>query len=253
MAETTKTQETQEKQKLKLTIPNRPRFDSMIATAYTSSIEFCNDFINPIFRSTFVDYYGSKIEVGINRMLIATLAFCEQNTAAEDGRVHAIERTITKETMQDVDTRIQLVNKSIGARQYQNQYKLTQDGKDILEDIIPYGAKKNDGSINWNAISGEGAITNTFNFVQQQQPIIQVQIDLNRLAKLIYGGTEEETGGSFQYMVTLGSPINPVAGMGGQMIVKNWQLFILRLSSKTVEDIARSYGVTGQNNMGYIC
>ena len=244
------------REKLKLTIPkeNRPRFESMIETAYTSSSEFCDEFINPVFRGTFVDYFGSKIEVTANRMMVATLAFSELGSTKTEGdsRVNAIERVINEKTMHDVDARIQLVNKSIGANRYQNQYRLTQNAKDVLEAVVPYAAKKSNGEINWKAISGEGAITDSFNFVQQQYPIIQVQIDLSRFAKLLYGGIEEDTGGAYQYMVNLGGPINPVTGLNGQLIVSNWQLFIMRLPLSTVEDIARKYGVTNQNNMGYI-
>lgn len=252
MAETTQTQGTQEvKEKLVLQVKNAPAFDSLIQTAYTSSIEFCDEFINPVFRLIFADFYGSKIEVGANRMLITTLAFSESNI--DDGRAHAVTRMFGKDAKNDVDARIQMINKTIGSSRYQNQFKLTQDAKDLLEDIIPTGARQSNGSINWGAISGEGAVTNTFNWINQPQPIIQVQIDINRLVKCIYAENDKESGDSFQYMVTLGGPINPVSGLNGQMIVKNWQLFILRLSNKTVEDIARTYGVTGQNNMGFIC
>lgn len=247
------TEQQQPKEKLELRLDNPLPFDSLIQTAYSTTGTFCDELINPLFHQVFSDFYGSKIEISMNRSLVTTLAFSENNI--EDGRAHGIERTINKNNMNDIDNRIKLINNTLSSDRYHNQYRLTTDCKNLLENIVPSGARQSNGKINWSAISGEGCINNNFNFVAQGQSqiLIQVQIDLNKLLRVIYGSSNEDKSDSYQYMVTLGGPINPVAGLGGQMIVKNWQLFIMKLSNKAVQEISKSYGMSGSNNLGFIC
>lgn len=248
----TNTKAAEEKKKLVLELDTPAEFESLIQTGYSTTCSFCDEYINPLFHNVFSDFYGSKIEVANNRTLITTLAFCETNT--NDTRAHGIERTVGGNA-NDVDSKIKLINNTLSSDRYHNQFKLTDDCKDLLESIIPGAARQGNGKINWNAISGEGCINNNFNFVNggQSQVIIQVQIDLNKLIRVIYGAKSTVDDDTFQYMAILGNPINPVSGFGGQLIVKNWQLFILKLSNKAVQEISKSYGMSGQNNLGFIC
>lgn len=236
--------------KLVLELDTPVEFGSLIQTAYFTTCSFCDEYINPLFHNVFSDFYGSKIEIGNNRTLITSLAFYENNI--DDTRAKGIERTVAGGS-NDVDSRIKLINNTLASDRYHNQYKLTQDCKDLLEAVVPSAARQPNGKINWNAISGEGCISNNFNFVSggQSQVIIQVQIDINRLLRVIFGAKNTED--SFQYMAVLGNPINPVSGFGGQLIVKNWQLFVMKLSNNAVTEITKSYGLSGQNNLGFIC
>jgi len=240
----------EKKDKLVLELDTPVQFESLIQTAYYTTCSFCDEFINPLFHNVFSDFYGSKIEIANNRSLITVLAFYENNI--DDTRVKGIERTIANGS-NDVDSRIKLINNTLASDRYHNQYKLTQDCKDLLESIIPGAARQQNGKIRWNDISGENCISNNFNFVSgnQSQVIIQVQIDINKLLRVIFGAKNADD--SFQYMAVLGNPINPVSGFGGQLIVKNWQLFVMKLSNKAVNEVTKSYGVSGQNNLGFIC
>ena len=130
----------EEKNKLVLELDSPVQFESLIQTAYSTTCEFCDEFINPLFHNVFSDFYGSKIEIGANRSMVTTLAFYENGV--EDTRAHAIERTITKESLNSVDTRIKLINNTIASDRYHGQYKLTQDCKDLLETVIPSAARQ---------------------------------------------------------------------------------------------------------------
>lgn len=241
----------EKKEKLVLELDTPVEFNSLIQTEYSTTCEFCDEYINPLFHNVFSDFYGSKIEIAANRSLITTLAFYENNI--DDSRAKGIERTISKDSMNDVDNKIKLINNTLASDRYHNQYKLTQDCKDLLENVIPSGARQANGKINWKLITGESCVSNNFNFVSggQSQVIIQVQIDINKLLRVIYGA--KNANDSFQYMALIGNPINPVSGLNGQLIVKNWQLFLLKLSNNAVQEITKSYGISGQNNLGFIC
>ena len=70
-------EKTEGKTKLGFTIPNPPQFESLIQTIYTDSARFCNDIINPVFHAICHDFYGSKITVGQNRMILTSVYFSE--------------------------------------------------------------------------------------------------------------------------------------------------------------------------------
>ena len=247
----------EKKEKLSFKITQPPPFESLIQTIYTDSASFCTDVINPVFHAICHDFYGSKITIGQNRMIMTSVYFSEPIGKEDNGKAHVIERVLSPEALKDIDTRIKMVNGTLGVGgvgqdRYKNQYKLTQDGKDLLSNIIPSAVKSNNGKINWKQIVTEGSLTNTFSYSGNNQVYIEVMIDINKLVKQIYGSKDQNTGETYQYMVTLGNPINPIAAYGGNMIVKQWQLFIVKLSGSVIDRVAKSYGMSGQNSLGII-
>ena len=240
---------TNKKEKLSFHVTQALPFENLIQTMYSDSSAFCNEAINPLMRMVFNDYYGSKIEVAQNKSIITSLYFAENNIK-DEGKTNAIERVITSDSLRDIDNRIKMVNNTIGSKSYQNQFKLTQDGKDILEDIVPSGVRQSNGKINWGAITSEGILKNTFG-MNNDVIYIQVVVDINKIIPLIYGSKDGDD--TYQYMVTIGNPINPQTTYGCNIIVKQWQMFVMKLSSNATRKIAQQYGISGQNNLGIIC
>lgn len=242
------------REKLGLIIDQPPQFDSLIQTHYTDSSQFCDEIVNPVFSAILKDYYGSRVEITQSGQIILSLFFTEPiNKDESDARLSAIERIITKESLQDIDNRIKLVNRTLGAAdRYRAQYKLTQDGMDILEDIIPNSVKQSNGKINWKGITSEGCFNNNMAYTGNNQVYVQVVVDMNKVIRTIYGSKDKNTGETYQYAVLVGNPINPVSLYGGGLMTKQWQLFIIRLSGSAIDKVARTYGMSGNNNMGII-
>ena len=239
--------------KLRLRINNAPSFDPLIQTLYTDTAALCDELINPVMHTVFTDYFGSKIEIAQNRSIVTSLFFSEPVNAPNDGRAHAIQRLVTAESMKDIDNRLKMINNSVNTDRYINQYQLSQDGKDVLEEIIPAGARKSNGQVNWDSLVIEGCINNGYSYGgQNNQVLLQVVIDINRFIRKVYGATNPEKDETYQYMVTIGNPINPVSTYGGNLIVKHWQMFIMRLTGSAIEKVARAYGMSGTNNLGII-
>jgi hypothetical protein len=236
--------------KVNFNVDGAPPFTGLITTAYTDSVEFCN-VINGLMHNLFCDFYGSKIEVGQNRQICTALFFVE-NQNDSSGRVHAIERIMSKDTLSDMNTRLRIINSLNINGKHQNAYQLTSDGKEILERVVSLSIRNSKGKFDWEKVSDEKCFNNNYNFTGQNQVYYRVMIDINRLIKTIYG--KDKDGGNYQYMVNLGGPINPVTTFTGEVITNKWQLFILRLSEKAVEDIAKKYGYGNMtNNLGIIC
>ena len=237
------------REKLRLHVDNSPAFTGLIDTAYTDSTEMC-ELINNTFRGIFGDYYGSKIEIAQNRQIVTALYFCE-NTAKESSKIDAIER-VADATKHDTESRLQFINNIVGNSRHQNIYRLTNDGKDILESVIPFAARNNKGQINWDQLVTEGCFNNTPNYYGQNQVYTRVIIDLTRFVRMLYG-TKDEKGVDYQFMVNLGNPINPTSSFNGQLMTNKWQLFIMRLNGQIVQDLAKKYGFGSANNLGIVC
>lgn len=242
MAEETK----QERQKLSLRIDEHAEFVGLLDTIFTDTTEICTQ-IGSVFSGVFHDWYGSRIDIGQNREIITSLFFAENGSPNIENKPCAIERIASKK---DADSMIRTINSYIGGNN-SRRYQLTQDGKDILEAVIPLRAKNNKGKVEWQNLTSEEAVQNPMNYTGQNQVVYRTIIDLNRFIRLLYG-TKDENGTEYQYMVNLGNPINPVTSFDGKLIGNAWQVFIMRLNGKTANDIFKKYGFGATNNQGIV-
>lgn len=242
---------TKKDEKVSIKITAHSKFTPLIDSMYIDSTAFCEEICNVLFNSVFKDYYGSRVEITQNHAIGLCIFFKEQQQAPNDTRVSGIERTITPESMRDMNTRIREYNNSISPGTYRNQFKLTKDAKDLLEDLIPGYFKSNNGtSVNWDRASQEECSRTIMN--QVNQTCMKVHVDIHKIVKLYYGAKDDESGESYQYMVSVGNPINPVFTNGGGFMSSQWQLFIHRLKTEAVDKIGRMYGMSSQNNLGII-
>ena len=240
--------------KLRLSIDNPPKFKSLIQTNYTDSLAFCEEMINPLFRSLFVDFFGSKIEISANnRNIITSLFFAENPGAMPEGRIQGIEKLVNPDNIKkDIGMQIKMINNSFSVDRYQNQFKLTEDAMSLLEDLVPNAAKQS-GKIQWKMVTTSGAASNAFLYPgMEPKPFLRVFIDINKLVNKIYGSYDKDQRSRCVYQVMVGNPINPMSTYGGNLIAKHWQLFIQKLSTEVAEQIVRASGIGGQNDMGII-
>lgn len=226
-------------------------FPELIETSYVDTVGCCS-LINNLLRPIFPDYFGSKIEIAQNKQLITSIFFVDKNIDPGEGQFKAIEQFATKDKLNsDVDTRIQLFNRTHANIKRQNMLQLTKEAKDMLFDIVPRQAFDNKGKVNWNNITTEGSapIGGMFN----NQIYLQVTIDLSRVLKIVYGSKAED-GGNLSYQIIIGNPINPMRAMSGAVMANKWQMFIMRINDKDVDALANEYGyiAMGGNNLGIV-
>lgn len=237
-------------EKTSIEINNHSKFVPLLDSRYIDSTQFCEEISNVLFSSIFKDFYGSRVEIAPNHMIGLSIFFREQTEAPDDTRPNGIERTVTQESMRDMDARIRNYNNSLRQNStYKNQFRLTKEAKDLLDDLIP-AFYKNNGKVDWGRASEEENNRSLMN--NNQQTCIKVHLDIHKVVKVFYGAKDDQTGEPYQYMVSLGNPINPIYTQGGGFMTSQWQLFIHRLKTKETEKLARMYGMSSQNNLGII-
>lgn len=258
MAEEKKDQKP-ERQHIHLTMENPIQFSSsnLTESLYMDSVEM-SELISDVMHQLFADFFGAKIVINPQyREPICTLYF------AEDGNnntgYHAIDRIISKNS--DAEDRIKFVNRMSTTGHHQSLFKLTEDGKDLLGDIIPnYARNANNHKINWEKITQEESyIDSSIYGINNSIPLLAVVVDLNKLVRIMYGASQQiidpDTGAvtdtvNYQYKVNVGNPINPANTGNGNTIANRWQLFIVRLNMNIANGIAAKYGLNAGNNLG---
>lgn len=237
----------QKPKRLKLS-PVKMEFPNLVATLYNDTIGLCQ-LINGLLRPVFSNYHGSKIEVVQNRQLYTSIFFLDTGREPDPGQYKGIEKIIDKNNLNNADARIDAINRfnNIGVRKF---YRLTKEAKELLQDIIPAQfINRNTNSVDWDKIVNEGTYQGQYN---QSQIIVQVVVDLARIIKCIYGDKTSD-GGHWNYQINIGAPINPINTPVGGVIANKWQIFIMRVNSKDVNDLAIKYGYNyGGNDMGII-
>lgn len=225
-------------------------FPDLISTMY-SDTQLLSMGINGVMNKIFSDYYGAKIEIVQNRQLMTSVFFSEDSSKqSEPGQYKAIEPIISKDKMNTADSRIAAINHvaNFGSR---HLYKITDQGDQLLRDIIPDNVINRDsGKIDWAKIMIEGSFNQQG--IWSARSYVQVSIDIKKILKVMYGGKTSD-GGEWDYMVNVGNPINPVTTPLGETRANKWQLFVMRANRKDVEDMARALGLTwGTNDLNIV-
>ena len=246
----TQAQETQETEKVtRMRMDSPIPFRGLITSEYMDSIELC-DKISSVFKGAFADYFGCKLEIVQNGQPSLSMYFCEPvNKVSGETRRNAIERIVSNKSMSDMDARIKAVNNFANVNYSGKVFKLTKDGKDMLEAFVPFGARTSNGKVNWDAITLESAFQNNMGYNTSNQVYYRVNLDINRVVAFLFG--DELNGEKFQYQVLVGNPINPVSSFDGRLIVNKWQIFVQRLNRNAVEELAKKQGVL-YNNLGIV-
>jgi hypothetical protein len=225
-----------EKNRLKFDVQTQ-EFPDLISAMYIESQELAHA-VTVLMRTVFNDFYGTQIEISNNRELIASVYFTDIQKG--EGFCKAIEPVLGKDDLNTSEGQFQAINQysSFGRR---NSYKFTKDASQILLDIVPNSAINRDSlKIDWNKIMAEGTMFSSNGF-NSNQLYVRILIDLNKVLKAMFGSGKE--GEDMRYMVSVGNPINPTISPTGEMVAKNWQLFVMRCEAKSVGKMAQSLGL----------
>lgn len=226
-------------------------FPKLLETAYTNT-ENLSTLINSIMKTVFADYYGTKIEVCGNNTIVVTGYFMEiGDTPVPEGKYKGVEQIASKnkEKSNDIGERIKAFNRN-ASNIRQNYLKLTDDAKKLLPIVV--SPAKSNNKIKWDSVCKECSIQ-TNDMYSRNTVAMAVTFDLIKIIKLIFGGTRNDDTAPYNYMITLGKPLNPVVTATGQLISKNWALFIYRTNLKDISELAESLGYFIRNNNGINC
>lgn len=241
-----------EKKEYRLNIAPQ-QFPTLISKGWITTNDFCR-LLNNIFRPSFLDYFGAKIELAQNKQLMITIYFKANSQEADidRGLYKGIEPIITREKLKDTDAKIELLNRLASGNSIDN-YKLTEQAKDILIPFISpkafVGSGKNKKP-DYSKISFEGNFKTNIN--DDGQIYIAVTLDLINVLKQIFGSTDHK-GGKWNYQVYVAGPAGmPIQSVTGP-VSNNWNLFIERVSNSDALNVASKLGYGfGNNALGVI-
>lgn len=234
-----------------ITLQDLPEFPQLMSTMYTDSYKFCQS-IGNLLRPIFNDFYGARLDVVQNQGIYLYAFFTPTNAAKDSRKINAVEPI--------VDTKSKSSDSIINAMNHLYSYgssktmKITKEADELLRDIIHDGAiNYKTTKVQWDRVAREGNVSeaNGFNY-SSNRPVMQIMLDPNKLLKVMYGDRTTDNG-TWEYMITVGNPINPTRNAFGELSASTWQLFIMRCNSRDVKAKAADLGlVFGGNDLGII-
>ena len=177
--------------------------------AYVSSSEILGE-INDLVSAAYEDYHGSKMEVTPAGVIVklyftATKQFNEDSVRAFRtlSEIPAEKSTSTNRLIRDAGI--------IKERKLGNVYKITDEGKRGLKELLPNNLLNKKGEPNWDVVVTEETEPipgNAFGMAQRYTTYAVVKfIDIYKILRLCYGAKTEE-GAWAQYQF---SPIRPLS------------------------------------------
>lgn len=218
-------------------------FKAVAEMEYIRSNDLCS-LVASVFHTAFADFYGCLFEAQ-NGVPSLTLYFdhgkhegsdlpcaCEIASAATAKGNDVISRARTLDSlMKDGD-----------------RYYLTEDGKDVIADLLLRNVIDRNGKVNWKTVVADCQDTTTVNMWAQQAPIYTKvsMIDVARVARLVYGHkTMKDDNDTYDYGVTILTPLdipNPFA-MQAPNATHNYLLEIKRVPKKIIDEVSRQIGI----------
>jgi len=204
-----------------------------------------------IFKEAFADFEGVIFEDPRYQQqnggeLVYSLLFNHGKYTEEDKPI-AVQRSIDsdKTNMNSVVDRIRFTDSL-----YRNgdKYLITEDGKDVIKPLLTRLAFNN-GKPKWNQIVTEYAERQNnyyWNTAATQYTKI-TGISATRLASLIFGRNDKETGDVYDYGVIALGPASPASING---VVSDYMLQITRASTNETKAVYKKLGYsTAQTNI----
>lgn len=223
------------REKLKLTVAQPEEFVSTIKTMVTSTIDLTKK-INGLFRAAgIVDFYGSTLKPNPTTGQLELVLYFKPDPS-NNGGIHFVEPVTGQRTGSTSGISRVL---SLNTRNSGRTVQLSQDGKDVLEDLVQKGFNQ---KVDWNRYSAE--VTEQVNFGGYYNIYVKVyNLDLNKILRKIWGSKDQD-GGRYEYSVN----VNRVIPGSDNLIIT-----VQQLSSKNVEEIAAKIGiVSGVGNFNII-
>lgn len=247
--------------------PVPKQFPGLYYTCVTDTTEL-SCLINNLIRPIMPDLKGSKIDFTSNYPTCELYFVDNQSTRLSEGQCKAITSIFNKDGDEQsfsstaIANIIQFTqNAKNQAKAFKKYYKLTEEAKGCLKDIIPSWAfdRYNKNKIKWDLVVSEGSCQDrspVLSPIQSNNNLIYVavKVDLYKLLKMIYGDKADD-GGEVGYYVNPTYPIDPIQTADRQLIANKWGILIIQLKELDAKRLIRERGYEpfNDNSLGIVC
>lgn len=226
------------REKMRLNVKKHDEFPSTVGTALMTSMKLTKE-INALFRAAGIrDFYGSTLRLNESTGQLELAVFFKPDSNANPANgVYFVEpaSASTRQGSTSAFNRIASLNTRNSGRTIQ----LSEDGKDVFEELVfrnNYNQK-----IDWNRYAIE--VVENGNFGNYNLYLQVCNIDINKVLKKIWGANNED-GSRLDYQVSV---VRYVAG------TPNMILSIQQLNEKTLNKLAEEVGiVSGTGSLGIV-
>lgn len=223
-------------------------FASIANTAFIHSNQFAN-IVAATFRQTFADFEGCLFETTKDGRPYISFFFNHAKNENSDLPCACEMANGGATKGNDVISRMRQRDSLMKEG---DRYTLTQDGIDIFSPLIPDFYRNRNNKINWNNYVSESndptIVPNQWDRSTWGRPHTQFTmvtlVDVNQLAKLIYGSRDKETNEIYDYEVIiracLDAPMNPY-----QQYTRNhnYMLEIKQIPVHALQEVYKSIGI----------
>ena len=225
-------------------------FSPVSETMYVRSNDLCA-LVSEVFHAAFADFYGCVLEtVGGQEPVISLFFDHADHKDDPKGRPCACEMAAG----QGVE------GNNVLARSRQrdslmrdgDRYFLTEDGKDVISELLIRRLVPNNGNINWKNIVGEyyDQTTQNMYFGRQAPQYTKVSgIDIKKICALIFGTKDDKDSYDYAFQILGALNFNNAYTMPGNPQVANYTISITRAHAKEINEIYSKLGIASGSNI----
>lgn len=215
---------------------------------YIRSNDLCT-LVSEVFRAAFADYHGCTFETVQGAEPVINLFFNHGNHK-DDSKPCACEMAAGQGAE----------GNNVVARSRQrdslmrdgDRYVLTEDGKDVISELLIRRLVPNNGNINWKNIVGEyyDQTAQNMYFGRQVPQYTKVSgIDVKKICAMIFGSKDDKD--TYDYGFQIMGPANitnPFQMPGGPQTM-NYMLSITRAHTKEINEVYTKMGIASGSNI----
>ena len=242
--------ETTNRQKYRINPNGEPMkaFSPVSETEYIRSNDLCG-LLSEVLHAAFADYYGCVLETVGGQEPVISLFFdhadhknderpcaCEMAAGQGIGDNNVIARSRQRDSLMREGDR----------------YVLTEDGKDVISELLIRRLIPNNGNINWKNIVGEyyDQTTQNMYFGRQAPQYTKVSgIDIKKICAMIYGSKDEKDTYDYAFQILGAINFNNAYQMPGNPQIANYTIAITRAHAKEINDIYSKLGIASGSNI----
>lgn len=241
------------KDPFRIRLDDHDDFNPIAEEKFITSNVFCKS-ISDIFHQVYADYEGCTFDVNPNqRIFTISLYFNHRDTTGSD-LYPACSKEYSDAKAKN-DTVRQLRNRDYRLNNGE-AYHLTEEGKSgIAEFLCPFDFlfQKN-GEVRWNKCVADIADPQAqYVYGAPRSQLTKVgYIDPVKMANLIYGDVEKDTGKHFVYNVRVAGSLPPVVNMGPNAVPSDYMIAIEKISAENTEKLAKECGFSFSSGLNII-